>query len=83
MKKCAACGEIFENNYNFCPVDGEPFDSTGNLATVFRPTLLEEAHLSRRLAREFADLFERMARAWPEFSSRCCARRRHAQFVSS
>jgi len=67
MKKCAACGEIFENNYNFCPVDGEPFGPAGNLATVFRPTLLEEAHLSRRLAREFADLFERMARAWPEF----------------
>jgi hypothetical protein len=67
MKKCAACGEIFENNYNFCPVDGAPFGPAGSLAPVFRPTLLEEAHLSRRLAKEVTYLFEQMARAWPEF----------------
>jgi TonB family protein len=67
MKKCAACGEVFENNYNFCPVDGAPFGSGGDLSPVFRPTLIEEAHLSRRLAREVTYLFVRMARAWPEF----------------
>jgi TonB family protein len=68
MKKCATCGEIFENNYNFCPVDGAPFGPAEDLSPVFRPTLIEEAHLSRRLKREITYLLEQMARAWLEFT---------------
>jgi TonB family protein len=69
MKKCDNCGEIFEKDYNFCPVDGAPIASAriGDAVPVFSVSLLEEAHLSRRLGTELTYLFEQIARAWPQF----------------
>ena len=68
MKKCNACGEEFENAFGFCPVDGmllarPDFDGK----QLYQLTLIDEAHLPRRLANELALLVARARKAWPGF----------------
>ena len=69
MKKCNACGEEFQDNFSFCPVDGTLLDpsSRSERAQLFRLTLIEDARLARRLATELAFLLNRIAEVWPQF----------------
>jgi len=73
MKRCKACGENFENQFNFCPVDGTPLVEFAAVTDcVYRPTLLSDETLTRRLAREVAFRFEQLQRAWPNFKADPC-----------
>jgi hypothetical protein len=66
MKKCNTCGEEFETNFSFCPIDGTQFESSGPFQ-AFHLTLIEEAPLARRLAAEATFLITRFREAWPSF----------------
>jgi TonB family protein len=70
MKKCKVCGEAFERQYVFCPLDGMPLRE----ALAFEPrefnlTLIGDARLSQRLAIEIQFVLNQIKRAWPSFKS--------------
>jgi len=68
MKKCGACGEGFENQFNFCPTDGEPLSVNREGGSFdYRPTIISEELLARRLAIQFEFLVQRFRLAWPRF----------------
>ena len=70
MKRCNACGEEFQNQFNFCPVDGETLQSIeGTTGFEYRPTLIGDESLLRRLTVQFRFLIERLRSAWPQFKS--------------
>ena len=70
MKRCGACGEDFENQFNFCPTDGNPL-FTNRVAAAFdyRPTIINDESLARRLAIQFVFLDQRVRLAWPRFKA--------------
>jgi TonB family protein len=67
MKKCDTCGEEFETNFSFCPIDGTQFGNVVSAQRSFHLTLIEEAPLARRLAAEAKFLATRFTEAWPGF----------------
>jgi TonB family protein len=69
MKKCNACGGEFENAFGFCPVDGMLLTARPDFdrKQLFQLTLIDEAHLPRRLANELTLLVLRARKAWPGF----------------
>src|SRR5580765_5322903 len=70
MKRCGACGQQFQDRYNFCPVDGAALVMSSGPATFeYRPTIISEETLLRRLAFQIAFLVERAKVAWPGFRS--------------
>src|SRR5436190_16228525 len=70
MKRCGACGQEFQDRFNFCPVDGGALISSSR-ATAFeyRPTIISDRSLPRRLAFQIDFLLERAKSAWPRFRS--------------
>src|SRR2546421_8147504 len=70
MKRCGACGEEFENQFNFCPTDGNPLSTDRAVASFdYRPTIISDESLSRRLATQLAFLVQRVRVAWPLFKA--------------
>jgi TonB family protein len=69
MKKCEACGESFEDSFSFCPIDGTSFAFSSQTTRPLQLTLIEETHLTRRLATEVTFLAEQISRSWPQFRS--------------
>src|SRR3989440_12304351 len=70
MKRCGACGEEFENQFNFCPTDGKPLSTDLAVASFdYRPTIISDESLSRRLATQLAFLVQRVRVAWPLFKA--------------
>jgi TonB family protein len=70
MKRCDACGERFQNQFNFCPVDGETLQSIEDtMGFEYRPTLIGDESLLRRLSIQFSFLRERLRGAWSQFKS--------------
>ena len=67
MKKCDTCGEEFETNFSFCPIDGTQFGNVVSAQSSFHLTLIEEAPLPQRLAAEARFLITRFRDAWPPF----------------
>src|SRR2546425_5230884 len=68
MKRCGACGEEFEDQFNFCPTDGKRLFTNRDVAGFdYRPTIISDESLARRLAIQFAFLFQRLLVAWPRF----------------
>src|ERR1044071_10149752 len=68
MKKCDACGEEFQNQFNFCPVDGASLVlSAVSSALAYRPTIIADALLVRRLTIQVSFLIEELRTAWPKF----------------
>lgn len=69
MKTCRVCGEDFEDQYAFCPLDGTAW--LESVATIgpceFNPTLIGDARLSKRLAIEVQFVVNQIKRAWPTF----------------
>jgi TonB family protein len=69
MKKCSVCGEEFEDQYGFCPIDGTGLRNS--VATgeprEFNLTLIGDARLSQRLAIEVQFVLSQIKRAWPSF----------------
>jgi TonB family protein len=70
MKRCKACGENFESQFSFCPVDGSSLVAVEAVADCeYRLTLLSDERLTRRLAREVAFGLAQLERAWPRFKA--------------
>src|SRR4051812_15545775 len=69
MKRCGACAQEFQDRFNFCPVDGEALFSPGAVGVEYRPTIISENSLPRRLAFQINFLIERATLAWPRFRS--------------
>lgn len=70
MKRCHACGEEFENQFSFCPIDG-------NLLAEQKPihqyeyhlTLISERSLAQRLVRESRFVIDLARQEWPQFKA--------------
>jgi TonB family protein len=69
MKNCEACGESFEDNFSFCPIDGTSFVLSNKITRPLQLTLIEETHLTGRLATELSFLVERIRASWPQFKN--------------
>ncbi len=70
MKRCGACGQPFQDRFNFCPVDGGPLVSNQSAKTVeYCPTLINDSSLLRRLSLQVNFLIERAKLAWPKLRS--------------
>src|SRR5439155_5854220 len=70
MKRCGACGEEFEEQFNFCPTDGKRLFTNRDTATFdYRPTIVSDESLARRLATQFAFLVQLFRVAWPLFKA--------------
>jgi TonB family protein len=70
MKRCGACGEEFQNQYKFCPVDGEALLMDHELiAFDYHPTIIRDDSLVQRLAAQLSFLIERLCVAWPELKA--------------
>ena len=69
MKTSQECGEDFEDQYAFCPLDGMPLREpmAASRAREFNLTLIGDARLSKRLAHEIQFVLERIKQAWPSF----------------
>ena len=66
MKQCKACGEEFENQFSFCPTDGQSLaQSEQATLSEFHLTLISELSLLQRLSSETQFVVERFRRAWP------------------
>src|SRR2546421_8601896 len=66
MKQCKACGEEFENQFSFCPTDGQSLVRSEQVTlSEFHLTLISELSLVRRLSAETQFVVERFRRAWP------------------
>ena len=68
MKRCGACGEEFQNQFRFCPVDGEVLTrSTGVNAFEYSPTIISDVSLAQRLLAQLLFLLELMRSGWAQF----------------
>ena len=66
MKQCKACGEEFENQFSFCPTDGQSLAQNEPVTlSEFHLTLISELSLLQRLSSETQFVVERFRRAWP------------------
>ncbi len=66
MKKCNACGEEFENQFSFCPTDGQLLEDGEQVnQSEFHLTLISQLSLVQRLFNEINFVVERLRRAWP------------------
>src|ERR1700759_1809087 len=70
MKRCGACGEEFQNQYKFCPVDGEVLTRRVDPdAFSYSPTIISDDSLGQRLAVQVLFLIELLRDAWSQFKS--------------
>lgn len=66
MKQCKVCGEEFENQFSFCPTDGQSLAPSEQITlSEFHLTLISELSLVQRLAIEIRFVAQRLRRAWP------------------
>lgn len=68
MKRCGACGEEFQNQFRFCPVDGEAL--VGSRETDgfnYFPTIIGDESLVQRLAIQVLFLIHVLRVAWSQF----------------
>ncbi len=70
MKVCKACGEDFESNFSFCPVDGSVLTQAESRAIgEYRPTLISDDFLFSRLLVQIRFAVEATQRTWPDFKA--------------
>jgi hypothetical protein len=70
MKRCGACGEEFQNQFNFCPVDGAAlFMHHEPTAFDYHPTMISDGSLVQRLAAQLSFLIQRLRVAWQQFKA--------------
>src|ERR1051325_5139804 len=68
MKRCGACGEEFQNQFNFCPVDGEVLIQVREVDAVkYSPTIISDFSLAQRLIVQVSFLIERLRVGWAQF----------------
>src|SRR6478672_11298903 len=69
MKRCGACGEEFQNQFNFCPVDGETLIERESDAINYSPTIISDVSLAQRLLVQLSFLIERLLLSWAQFTA--------------
>src|SRR5215471_5101066 len=69
MKKCVVCGEEFEKQYKFCPVDGQPLTIPRVATYDYSPTIISDESLVPRLAGQVSFVIAQLRAAWPGFKS--------------
>jgi len=69
MKRCGACGEEFQNHFNFCPVDGETLIERESDAINYSPTIISDVSLAERLLIQLSFLIERLRLSWAQFTA--------------
>ena len=69
MKRCGACGEEFQNQFNFCPVDGETLIERESDAINYCPTIISDVSLAQRLLVQLSFLVERLRLSWAQFTA--------------
>lgn len=69
MKRCHACGEDFENQFNYCPVDGQTLYSAFPADFSYLPTIISDESLLTRLATQISFVVETARVAWPRFKA--------------
>jgi TonB family protein len=70
MKRCGACGEEFQNQYKFCPVDGEVLTRSRDVhAFSYSPTIISNDSLGQRLAVQILFLIELLRVTWSQFKT--------------
>jgi TonB family protein len=67
MKRCGACGEEFQNHFNFCPVDGETLIERESDVINYSPTIISDVSLAQRLLVQLSFLIERLRLSWAQF----------------
>ena len=69
MKRCGACGEEFQNHFNFCPVDGAALIERREVDDGFNysPTIISDDSLAQRLILQISFLIARLRLSWAEF----------------
>jgi TonB family protein len=68
MKRCNACKQDFEDQFVFCPVDATPLrvSTARTTQAELQLTIIDNAGLLERLARELRFQFKELQRSWPE-----------------
>jgi TonB family protein len=69
MKRCGACGEQFQNQFSFCPVDGQALYAALTKDFDYLPTIISDELLLRRLAIQTLFLVERSRSGWTRFKA--------------
>lgn len=70
MKTCSVCGQQFEKQFSFCPIEGEPLRESEEVrCDEYRPTLISDEHLAPRLIKELQFVANRFQRAWPDLKA--------------
>src|SRR6266576_6756521 len=70
MKRCGACGEEFQNQYKFCPVDGQALTRSREVdAFNYSPTIISDDSLVQRLAVQVSFLVQVLRVAWSQFKT--------------
>jgi len=70
MKKCGACGEEFQNQFNFCPVDGEVLTRPRETGAVnYSVTIMSDVSLAQRLLVQLSFLVARLRVNWTQFTA--------------
>lgn len=67
MKRCVVCGEAFEGDFSFCPIDGAKLGCQSEKTRLLQLTLIEETGLTHRLATEVTFLAAQVRENWPRF----------------
>src|ERR1041385_2404866 len=70
MKRCGACGEEFQDQFKFCPVDGAVLvggRETGGFN--YSPTIISDESLISRLSVQIQFLIPLLSVAWPQFKA--------------
>ena len=69
MKRCRACGEEFQNPFNYCPADGQALDPASPTGFYYLPTIISDEPLVRRLVSQVWFVVERSRIAWLRFKA--------------
>jgi TonB family protein len=68
MKRCGACGEEFQDQFKFCPVDGQILSGSREPEGLnYSPTIISDESLIRRLSLQIQFLIQVLSVAWSQF----------------
>jgi len=69
MKRCRACGEEFQDLFNYCPADGRALYAVSPADFYYLPTIISDEALVRRLASQVSFVVEQSRIAWSRFKA--------------
>lgn len=69
MKRCGACGQPFQDRFNFCPVDGQTLSSDDVEPFTYCPTIIADDSLGQRLLVQLSFLIQILRDTWTQFKA--------------